>query len=124
MTRLSAKEPYKNVDKVIRAVARLAVTLPTVRLDIVGDGDGKPALMALAESEGVTDRVSFLGRASDHELALAYSRASVFALPSSGEGFGIVYLEAWQRGLPVIGSTEGAAPEVIAHGQDGLLVDP
>jgi glycosyltransferase involved in cell wall biosynthesis len=35
-----------------------------------------------------------------------------------------VYLEAWQHGLPVIGSTEGAAPEVIAHGQDGLLVDP
>jgi phosphatidylinositol alpha-1,6-mannosyltransferase len=123
VTRLSASEPYKNVDKVILAVAQLAAAFPSLRLDIVGDGDARPVLVALADAQGIADRVRFLGKVSDEDLAAAYARASVFALPSTGEGFGIAYLEAWQRGLPVIGSTEGAAPEVIEHGRDGLLVD-
>jgi glycosyltransferase involved in cell wall biosynthesis len=123
VTRLSASEPYKNVDKVILAAAQLAAAFPSLRLDIVGDGDARPVLVALADAQGIADRVRFLGRVSDEELAAAYARASVLALPSTGEGFGIAYLEAWQRGLPVIGSTEGAAPEVIEHGRDGLLVE-
>ena len=123
VTRLSALEPYKNVDKVIAAVARLAPSMPDLRLEIVGDGDARPALVAMTEANGVSDRVRFLGRVLEGELAAAYARASVFALPSTGEGFGIAYLEAWQRGLPVIGSTEGAAPEVIEDGKDGLVVE-
>jgi phosphatidyl-myo-inositol dimannoside synthase len=67
--------------------------------------------------------VEFLGRVSDAELASMYARAAIFALPSSKEGFGIVYLEAWQWSLPVIGGSEGAAPEVIDHGVDGLIAN-
>jgi glycosyltransferase involved in cell wall biosynthesis len=122
VTRLSAAEPYKNVDQVIRATARLAAEIPSITLEIVGEGDARQGLERLALKEGVRERVRFLGRLSDEELAAAYARASIFALPSTREGFGIAYLEAWQRRLPVVGSTEGAAPEVITDGVDGLLV--
>jgi phosphatidylinositol alpha-1,6-mannosyltransferase len=123
VSRLDILEPYKNVDKVIRAVASLGGDIPDLRLDVVGDGTWRPALEQLASAEGLGDRVSFLGRVSDDELKAAYGRATLFALPSTKEGFGIAYLEAWQNGLPVIGSTEGAAPEVIEQGVDGILVD-
>jgi glycosyltransferase involved in cell wall biosynthesis len=66
--------------------------------------------------------VRFLGRVSDEDLAAAYRRASIFALPSTREGFGIAYLEAWQHRLPRHRQHEGAAPEVITDGVDGRLV--
>jgi glycosyltransferase involved in cell wall biosynthesis len=53
-----------------------------------------------------------------------YRRAAVFALPSRGEGFGLVYLEAMAHRLPCLGSPHDAAKEVIEHGTTGLLVDP
>lgn len=68
--------------------------------------------------------VRFHGRLSDTDLARAYDRASLFVLPSSKEGFGIVYLEAWQRDLPVICSIYGASSEVVTDGVDGFAVDP
>src|SRR5262249_30647911 len=60
---------------------------------------------------------------SDADLMTAYNRASIFVLPSTKEGFGIVYLEAWQEGLAVIGARAGAVPEIIEDGVDGMLVD-
>jgi glycosyltransferase involved in cell wall biosynthesis len=59
---------------------------------------------------------------STAELAACYSAAEIFALPSSGEGFGLVYLEAMAHGKPVIGGAHGGAPEVIADGVTGYLV--
>lgn len=122
VTRLDARERYKNVDTVVKAVAALRAELPRLRLEVVGDGTLRPELEALAASEGLGGAVAFLGRVGEEDLAAAYRRASLFALPSTKEGFGIAYLEAWLWGLPVIGSDEGAAPEVIADGTDGLLV--
>lgn len=58
------------------------------------------------------------------KLETAYAKATVFALPSSKEGFGIVYLEAWQHRLPVICSSKGAAKEIVEDGVDGFVVDP
>ena len=69
-------------------------------LEIVGDGVLRPGLESLAAQIGVERSVRFLGRLADEDLKNAYARASVFAMPSSKEGFGIVYLEAWQFGLP------------------------
>jgi len=79
-------------------------------------------------------RVEFRGRIGTEELIEAYRRCAVFAMPSrvdthprkvwTGEGFGIVYLEAAACGRPVIASTEGGAPEAIIPGKTGFLVDP
>jgi phosphatidylinositol alpha-1,6-mannosyltransferase len=105
-------------------VAALVPELPALRLEIVGDGALRPELERLAEALGIAHNVIFLGRVDDGELDAAYRRARVFALPSTKEGFGIVYLEAWQRGLPVIAAAAGGVPEVVSSGEDGLLVSP
>ncbi len=124
VSRLSLGDRQKNVDMLIRAVVALKERLPAIRLDIVGDGELRPELEALASELGVSDRVIFHGYLDEETLRAAYARATVFAMPSSKEGFGIVYLEAWLRGLPVICSTEGASSEIVSDGLDGFAVDP
>jgi glycosyltransferase involved in cell wall biosynthesis len=124
VARLGPLDRAKNVDQVIRAVAALAQEVPAIRLEILGDGELRAELERLARELGIERSVHFLGRVNDAALDTAYRRARVFALPSTKEGFGIVYLEAWQRGLPVIGATAGGVPEVVSSGEDGLLVPP
>jgi glycosyltransferase involved in cell wall biosynthesis len=123
VSRLGPGDRMKNIDVLIKAVALLARDGVAVRLEIIGDGLLRSALERLAKHLGVESRVSFLGRVDDVDLANAYARASVFALASSKEGFGIVYLEAWQRQLPVVCGTLGASHEVVSDGIDGFVAD-
>lgn len=124
VSRLAPHDRGKHIDVVLRAFAKVLAARPDARLDIVGDGALRPELEALARSLGVDVGVSFRGRVSDTELAECYGRAQAFVLPSSKEGFGIVYLEAWKHGLPVICGREGASQEIITEGEDGFVVDP
>ena len=117
-------EAYKGIGNVIAAVARLRRTWPTIALTIVGGGRLMPELKALARALHVDDVVRFPGEISDAELARAYSNADVFVLPSRREGFGIVFLEAWKHGLPVICGNADASPEVVTDGVSGVTVDP
>ncbi len=68
------------------------------------------------------ERVRLLGYVDDQTRRDALAAAQVFALPSRTDSFGIVYLEAWCYGVPVIGALAGGVPDVITHGSDGLLV--
>lgn len=120
VARLGAGEREKHLDKLIRALS----LVPDAQLAVIGDGPLRQELSTLAATLGVADRVALPGAVDAATLARAYADAAVFALPSSKEGFGIVYLEAWAHGLPVIGSRHGAAGEVIADGVDGFTVDP
>lgn len=119
VTRLHPGEP-KGVDLVIEALP----ALPALRYTVVGEGDALPSLQALAARLGVADRVRFLGRVSDERRAEELRRCDVFALPSAGEGFGIVYLEAMAYGKPCVAARVGGAPEVVLDGQTGLVVPP
>ncbi|MDE5447215.1 glycosyltransferase [Bradyrhizobium sp. CSA207] len=123
VSRLSSGDRAKNIDQMLRAIALLKTRIPNVRYEVVGDGSLRGELEQLTRELGIGANVSFLGRLSDDELSQAYLRASVFALPSSKEGFGIVYLEAWLRLLPVICSSFGASKEVVSDGLDGFVVD-
>jgi glycosyltransferase involved in cell wall biosynthesis len=123
VSRLGAGEKRKHVDKVIRAVAQLKGVLPGIVLDVVGEGELRVDLEALTRELGATDVVRFHGSVSEQRLREFYLSARVFALPSSKEGFGIVYLEAWQYGVPVICSIHGASPEIVSDGVDGFAVD-
>ena len=89
---------------------------------MVGAGDDREWLVDIARDSGVQTHVHFLSGLSYGELSACYAAARLFALPSRGEGFGFVYLEAMARGKPVIGGAHGGAPEVIRDGVTGYVV--
>ena len=124
VTRLSAKDMYKGCNKVILAVDRLRHEFPDLEYWIVGDGPLRAELAAMTERLGLARHVHLLGRLSDSALHDRYSEADIFVMPSTGEGFGIVFLEAWQHGLPVVCGNADASPEVVQHEVSGLTVDP
>jgi len=120
--RWRADERYKGMDTLITALPRLLPRWPELQVAMVGDGDDRAWLEDLAEENGVRLHVHFLSGLSYAELAACYGHCEIFALPSRGEGFGLVYLEAMACGKPVIGGAHGGAPEVIDDGKTGYLV--
>ena len=114
----------KGVGAVIKAMPLVMGRVGKVEYTIVGDGKLRADMEALAKQVGVLSNVRFAGRVSDAELEAAYRTADAFVMPSLKEGFGIVYLEAWQHGLPVIAGDRDAGGEVVEDMRDGLVVDP
>lgn len=122
--RLSSLERYKGHDRIIAALPGVLHRVPDAAYLIVGDGDDRPRLEQLAREAGVADRVAFAGQVPDEELGDHFALASVFAMPSTGEGFGIVYLEAAASGLPVIAGNRDGSVDALAEGRIGRLIDP
>jgi phosphatidylinositol alpha-1,6-mannosyltransferase len=117
-----ATERYKGMDTLIKALPRLLLRWPDVQLVMAGSGDDREWLVNIARDSGVQRHVHFLSGLNYGELSACYAAAELFALPSRGEGFGFVYLEAMARAKPVIGGAHGGAPEVIRDGVTGYLV--
>jgi phosphatidyl-myo-inositol dimannoside synthase len=117
-----ANERYKGMDTLIAALPRLLADWPDLQLVAVGEGDDQRWLEQLADGCGVRSHVHFLSGLSYPEVAACYAACEIFALPSGGEGFGLVYLEAMACGKPVIGGAHGGAPEVTEDGKTGYLV--
>ena len=115
-------ERYKGMDTLILAMSRLLLRWPDLQLVIAGTGDDRGWLEQIARDSGVQKHVHFLAGIRYGQLAACYEAAELFALPSRGEGFGFVYLEAMAHGKPVIGGAHGGAPEVIQDGTTGYLV--
>lgn len=120
--RMTAEERGKGHDQLIAAWPRVRERLPEAELWIVGAGDDRRHLERCASASGLGEAVRFLGRVSDEQLHELYQRASLFAMPSRQEGFGLVYAEALWHGLPCLGSTADAASCVVDHERSGLLV--
>ena len=117
--------PRKNTATLLRALPRVLEAVPDALLRIVGGGPELAALRRLARELRLDDAVRFVAPLEDAAgLRREYASASVFCLPSLQEGFGIVFLEAMAAGLPVVAGRAGAAPEVVPHGEVGLLVPP
>jgi phosphatidylinositol alpha-1,6-mannosyltransferase len=122
--RWAASERYKGAGDLIRVVPRLCASFSDLHLVAVGSGDDLPRLRAIAADLGVADRVHFLEGLSREEIAACYARADVFALPSTGEGFGLVFLEAMASAKPIVGAACGGTTDVVEDGVNGLLVPP
>ena len=120
--RMWAEERGKGHDQLLETWPSVRRQVPDAELWIAGGGDDVARLVAKARDRGVADAVHFLGRVPDAELGALYRRASVFAMPSRQEGFGLVYAEAMWSGLPCIGTTADAASQVIVAGETGELV--
>ena len=110
--------PLKGHDLTIRALRQL----PNVDLVIVGEGGERSALETLAKTEGVSERVRFVGRKTHDELVRHYNAADVSVLMSSSEGMANVLLESLACGTPVIATAVGGSPEVIAAPEAGVLL--
>jgi phosphatidylinositol alpha-1,6-mannosyltransferase len=122
--RMSSAERYKGHDELLESWSEVLAQIPGAQLVIAGQGDDLTRLREKAASLGVAASVLFLGFVSDGTLAALRERVALFALPSRGEGFGLVYLEAMRAGLPCVGGVNDAAADVIVHDETGLLVDP
>jgi phosphatidylinositol alpha-1,6-mannosyltransferase len=122
--RIASQESYKGFDEVIEVMPELLGRFPTLKYMIVGAGDDLRRLEEKAGSLGVFEQVIFTGRISEHEKVSHYSLADAYVMPSYGEGFGIVFLEAIACGVPVIGSKVDGSREALLDGQLGRLVDP
>jgi phosphatidylinositol alpha-1,6-mannosyltransferase len=120
--RMLAEEPGKGHDELIEAWPAVLEAVPEARLWIVGGGDDRPRLERRVRELGLGHAVEFKGRVADEELHRLYRRASLFAMPSCQEGFGLVYTEAMWHGLPCLGSSADAASWVIRDGVTGRLV--
>src|SRR5262249_9289896 len=103
VSRLASSERYKGHDRVIRLLPRGLRQYPETIYLIAGDGDDRLRLEALALEVGVRERVRFAGQITPEDLADHYRLADLFVMPSSGEGFGIAFLEAMASGIRVIG---------------------
>lgn len=105
----------KAFDTALRTVARL----PGVYLWLVGEGEEEPRLRALAEGLDIADRVRFLGWRQD--VAAVMAAADLMLMTSRKEPFGLVYLEAWYAGLPVVSTSSEGGLYLIRPGETGLL---
>jgi len=111
---------HKGLDLFIRAAARLAQRYTDVLFFIAGEGPERAKLESLCEILGMRERIFFLGHVS--QMPAYLSCLDLFVQPSRSEGLSLSLLEAGATGLPLIASAVGGIPEIIRHGETGLLV--
>lgn len=115
---ISNFRPVKRTLDVIDVFARVQRELPA-KLILVGEGPDLPKIQCKIQELGLSEKVLFLGKQDD--VAQVISMADLLLLPSEKESFGLVALEAMACGVPTIGSMAGGIPELVLHGQTGML---
>ncbi|MBD3320057.1 MAG: glycosyltransferase [Chitinivibrionales bacterium] len=114
--------PWKGIDYLLEAVALIDEF--EWKLTIIGTGQCKNQLLKKAAQQGVNKKTRFIDPQPHNELPQWYSNADIFVLPSSGDSFGQVFLEAMACGLAVIAAQSGGIKDILCHEKGGLLVKP
>ena len=114
--------PWKQFDFIVEATNSLHKKGIHVKVDIVGTGSEEGKLKRLVQEYGIEDSVRFLGIVKNEDIPDLYCKSDLFVLPSKGETFGVVYLEALACGIPVVATNVGGAGEFIDD-SNGLLID-
>jgi phosphatidyl-myo-inositol dimannoside synthase len=125
VARLAGPDGYKGHDRVMKLLPKLASRLagPVVYC-VAGVGEDRDRLERLSQTLGVAHMVRFLGKVPHDDLPDLYRASDLFALPSTGEGFGIATIEAMACGTPAIGLAVGGASDALADGELGFCVAP
>lgn len=124
VARLDISERYKGYDQILLSLPIIRQMLPDIHYIIVGKGNDQPRIQKLIDQLELHDCVTLTGFISDEELCDHYNLCDVFAMPSKGEGFGIVYLEALACGKPTLGGNQDGAIDALCQGKLGALVNP
>ncbi len=124
VARLDSEERCKGYDQILKVLPKIRSHIPNVHYMLVGKGRDQRRIENLVRTSGLDDCVTLTGFVPDEEICDYYSLCDVFAMPSKGEGFGIVYLEALACGKPVLGGNQDGATDALCNGELGVLVDP
>jgi len=118
--------PLKNVLGMIKAFALIAENFPDARLRIAGAAESAylEDCRRQAETDGVHDKVSFLGNISIEDVQFELSTANCLVVPSFQENAPLNIAEAMAAGVPVVAARVGGIPEMVSDSKIGLLVDP
>lgn len=116
--------PRMGLETLLHAIARLGDERHNLLLVIGGEGPLRPALEQLIGALGLADHVRMVGFIGETELPLFYQAADLVLMPTHElEGFGLVTVESWACGTPVLGTPVGALPEVLARVDPGLVAE-
>jgi phosphatidylinositol alpha-1,6-mannosyltransferase len=118
-----SREPFKRVDTLLEAMPHV-LQRHRAELSIIGTGSRLDEYVALVQTLGIEEEVHFLGHVDHSKLPAHYASAHLFVLPSRMENFPLVLLEAMAGGLPVVATAVGGVPEMVVHGETGLLIPP
>ena len=124
VARLASADRYKGYDQILGVLPAIKEVQPSVRYLLAGSGPDRARIEALIRKLGVEENVTLAGYVPDHELRDFYNLCDVFAMPSKGEGFGIVFLEALACGKPVVAGNKDGSVDAVANGHLGVLIDP
>lgn len=124
VSRLNKADAYKGHGSVVEALLQLRSAHPDAIYVVAGSGDGECDLQRLVAKLDLQEHVRFLGRLSDGDVLALYRSSDVFIMPSTKEGFGIVFAEAAAAGLPVIGGNQDGSVDALADGQIGRAINP
>jgi glycosyltransferase involved in cell wall biosynthesis len=121
---LGRLEAYKNVDVMLRAMARLSDRFPEAEILVIGRGAARDGLAALAKQLGIAERTRFTGFITDAERNRLLLASRVCVCPSEKEGWGLTVIEANATGTPVVASDAPGLRDSVRHGQTGFLAQP
>lgn len=126
LNRLSASEKYKGYDKVIMALGKLKQQNQAFIYLLAGKADDAEhlRLTKLIEDNNLVNEVKMIGYLSEEELTPHFLLSDLFIMPSKGEGFGIVFIEAAAHGCKVIGGNIDGSTDALLNGQLGQLINP
>ncbi|WP_097132932.1 glycosyltransferase family 4 protein [Pedobacter xixiisoli] len=126
LSRLSAAEKYKGYDTVIIALAELKKKGHHFTYLLAGKADEteKLRITQLVNTLNLTENVKLLGYLSDDELSAHFLLSDIFIMPSKGEGFGIVFIEAAAHGCQIIGGNTDGSTDALLNGKLGQMVNP
>ena len=121
---LTTLDPNKGTVDLVRAVERLNASRGSEPIHLILAGNSSPQYEAFESTLGPETR-RWLTRVQPWEMGMRaefFAAVDVFSMPSRTDSYGIVFLEAWANGLPVVAAAAGGVAEVVRHGQDGTLV--